>query len=91
MATTPVGEIGALIAWSTTQRRDSPRSAEDEERVAEEDPDAAGHRAQLVEHGPMMPPVRGPVAAPGHATPGACRERSHPLPRARCLTPEGNG
>ena len=24
MATTPTGEIGALIAWSTTQRSDSP-------------------------------------------------------------------
>ncbi len=50
MTTTPMGETGALIAWSTTQRSETPDEPEDQERVAEEDPDAGRHRAQLGEH-----------------------------------------
>ena len=47
---TPSGLTGAAIAWSTTKRRLSPMPDEDQERVDEEEADAAGHRADARDH-----------------------------------------
>ena len=49
-----------LVHHPAEREADEP---EHEEGIAEEDADAAGHRAELAEHGPMMPPVR-PAARP---------------------------